>query len=205
MKIAVKNLDNEKVKEIDLPEEIFDYPYKEHLIHVVVEAYRAARRAGTHKTKRRGEVRGSNRKPWRQKGTGRARAGEIRSPLWRSGGITHGPQPRSYEKRVSVGEKKSALKSVLAQKLRDEEIVVVENFELDDHKTGVLARKLAGLGVDGKALVVDRNDNRNLGLAVRNNPRLKTVDAMAVNVYDVIGRRLLVSEEALGRLLEVLR
>lgn len=204
MKVSVKNLENKVVKEIDLPEEIFGYPYKEHLIHVVVEAYRAAQRAGTHKTKRRGEVRGSNRKPWRQKGTGRARAGEIRSPLWRTGGITHGPQPRSYEKRVSVGEKKSALKSVLAQKLRDEEIVVLENLELDTHKTKDLAVKLAGLGVEGKTLVVDRQDNRNLGLAARNNPSLKAVDALGVNVYDVIGRRVLVTEEALGRLLEVL-
>jgi len=204
MKVSVKNLDNEVVKEIDLPEEVFGYPYNEHLIHVVVEAYRAGQRAGTHKTKRRGEVSGSNRKPWRQKGTGRARAGEIRSPLWRSGGVAHGPQPRSYEKRVSVGEKKSALKSALAQKLRNEELVVLESFELDTHKTGDLARKLAALGVEGKALVVDRQDNRNLGFAARNNPRLKTVDALGVNVYDVIGRRVLVSEEALGRLLEVL-
>lgn len=205
MKISVKNFDNKVVKEIDLPEEIFGYPYKEHLVHVVIEAYRAAQRSGSASTKGRGEVRGSTRKPWRQKGTGRARVGQIRSPLWRSGGITHGPKPRSYEKRISVGEKKSALKSVLAQKLRDEEIIVVENFDLDSHKTGSLAKKLAALGVDGKTLVVDRNDNENLGRAARNNPRLKTVDALGVNVYDVVGRRVLLSEQALEKLLEVLR
>ena len=126
--------------------------------------------------------------------------GSIRSPIWRGGAVTHGPQPRSYEKRVSAGEKKSALKSVLAQKLRDEELIVVESFELDSHKTGPLAKKLAGMGVKDKVLVVDRHDNENLGRASRNNPNLKTVDALAVNVYDAVGRRVLVSEEALGRL-----
>ena len=108
MKIGVKNLQNQVVKEIDLPEEIFGYPFKQHVVHVVVEAYRAEQRRGTHATKRRGEVSGSNKKPFRQKGTGRARAGETRSPLWRKGGTVHGPQPRSYDKDVTVGEKKSA-------------------------------------------------------------------------------------------------
>jgi large subunit ribosomal protein L4 len=205
MKISVKNLANEVVKQIEVSEEVFSYPFKEHLIHVAVEAYRAGQRRGTHSTKRRGEVSGSNRKPWRQKGTGRARAGEIRSPLWRSGGVAHGPKPRSYEKALSVAEKKNALKSALSRKLRDEELVVVESLELPDHKTAALATGLAGLGIEGKALLVDRFDNENLALAARNNPRLKTVDALAVNVYDVVGRdHVLLSEEALGRLVEVL-
>lgn len=205
MKISVKNLANEVVKEIEVPEAIFAYPYKEHLLHLAVEAYRAGQRRGTHSTKRRGEVSGSNRKPWRQKGTGRARAGEIRSPLWRGGGTTHGPKPRSYAKDLSVAEKKNALKSALARKLRDEGLMVLDSLELSSYKAGALAAHLATLGVQGKALLVDRHDNENLTLAARNNPRLKTVDALAVNVYDVVGRgHVLVSEDALGRLVEVL-
>lgn len=206
MKISVVNLDNKPVKELELEDELFSYPYKEHLIYVVVEAVRAARRAGTHKTKVRSEVKGSGRKLWRQKGTGRARMGSIRSPLWRSGGVVHGPQPRNYEKKVSPREKRNALKSVLSRKIADEQVVVVDHLDLENHKTGALDRVLKGLGVDSKALVVDRFDNENLQLAARNNPRLKTVDALGVNVYDVIARQhLVVTEDALNRLVEVLK
>jgi large subunit ribosomal protein L4 len=205
MKVSVKNLKNETVREIEVPEEIFGYPYKEHLIHVAVEAYRAGLRRGTHAVKNRGEVSGSNKKPFRQKGTGRARAGETRSPLWRKGGTVHGPVPHAYDKRVSVQEKKSALKSALARKLKEESFVVVDSFELESHKAKALAQRLAGLGVEGKALLVDDRDNGDLQLASRNNPRLKMVDALGVNVYDVVDRNhLVVSEGALGRLVEVL-
>jgi large subunit ribosomal protein L4 len=205
MKVTVKNLDNRKVREIDLPEEVFDYPYKEHLIYLAVEAYRAAQRSGTHKTKTRSEVAGSGRKPWRQKGTGRARSGTASSPLWRSGGTAHGPQPRSYEKKMSVRERKNALKSALSRKLADEGVLVIDSLDLESHKTAELARALGKLGAAGKVLLVDRFDNENLSLAARNNPRLKTVDALAVNVYDVVDRpHLVFSEQALGRLVEVL-
>lgn len=205
MKIKVKNLSNEDVKEIELPESVFDYPYKEHLIHLAVEAVRAAERAGTHKTKTRDEVRGSGRKLWRQKGTGRARVGSIRTPLWRKGGTVHGPQPRSYEKKMAPREKKNALKSALSKKLAQGEILVLESLALGSHKTAELARQIGGLGIGGKALLVDRYDNENLLLASRNNPRLKTVDALGVNVYDVVARPTVVfSEEALNQLVEVL-
>ncbi len=205
MKIAVKSLKNRKVKEIELPEGVFDYPYKEHLIHTVVQAHRASLRQGTHKTKQRGEVRGSTRKLYRQKGTGRARAGRASSPLRRGGGTVHGPQPRSYDKAVSVREKRNALKSVLSRKLANAELLVVNNFDLDTHKTGEFASALAGLKLEGRTLIVDRYENMNLALAVRNNPSVKAVDALGVNVYDVIDRaNVVVSEEALGRLVEVL-
>jgi large subunit ribosomal protein L4 len=205
MKVTVKNLKNRKVREIDLPEAVFDYPYKEHLIYLAVESFRAAQRRGTHKTKTRAEVTASGRKPWRQKGTGRARAGTASSPLWRSGGVAHGPQPRSYRNKLSVGERKNALKSALSRKLADEGVMVVDSLDLESHKTAELARSLGKLGADGKVLLVDRFDNDNLSLAARNNPKLKTVDAMAVNVYDVVDRTHLVfSEEALSRLVEVL-
>ena len=205
MKVEVKNLSNEVVRQLDLPDEVFGYPYKEHLIHVVVEGYRAGLRSGTHKVKNRGEVSGTNKKPFKQKGTGRARAGEARSPLWRKGGTVHGPVPHRYDKKVTVQEKKSALKSALSRKLQDEGLVVVDNFTLEGPKTRALATSLAGLGVVGKALLVDDRDNQNLALAARNNPRLKAVDALGVNVYDVVDRgHLVLSEGALGRLVEVL-
>jgi len=205
MKVAVKNLQNKKIKEIDLPEEVFGYPYKEHLVHLAVTAHLAAQRKGSHKTKTRAEVAGSGRKPWRQKGTGRARVGSIRSPLWRGGGIVHGPQPRSYEKKMGAQEKRNALRSALSRKLEEEAIVVVDQLQLETHKTAELEKQLKGLGISGKALVVDQYDNENLALASRNNPNLKAVDALAVSVYDVVDRaQVVVSEQALSRLVEVL-
>jgi large subunit ribosomal protein L4 len=205
MKIAVKNFDNKTVRELDLPEDVFSYPYKEHLIHTVVQAYLAGLRAGTHKTKVRSEVAGSGKKLWKQKGTGRARMGSVRSPLWRHGGTVHGPVPRDYSKDVSAREKKSALKSVLSRKLKESQVIVLDSLEVPTHRTSELATLLERLGAEGKVLLVDRKDNENLTLASRNNPRLKTVDALAVNVYDVVNRPwLVVSEQALGRLVEVL-
>lgn len=205
MKIAVKNFDNKTVREIDLPEAVTEYPYREHLIHSVIQAYLAGLRAGTHKVKARGEVAGSGRKPWKQKGTGRARIGSVRSPLWRHGGTVHGPQPRDYSKAVSVREKKNALRSALSRKLQESQVVVLESLAVPSPKTKELAALLSKLGADGKVLLVDRQDNENLTLAARNHPRLKAVDARGVNVYDVVDRGwVVVSEEALGALVEVL-
>jgi len=205
MKIPVKNLKNEDIGEIEMPDEVFAYPYKEHLIHTAVRAYLAAQRRGTHKTKTRDEVAGSGRKLWRQKGTGRARMGSVRSPLWRKGGTVHGPKPRSYEMGLSVREKKNALKSALARKLADAQIMVVRDFQLDSHRTKVLAEQITGLGAERKVLLVDSCNNENLLRASRNHPQFKTVDALAVNVYDVVDRdHVLFSEAALTTLMEVL-
>ncbi|MFN7962555.1 MAG: 50S ribosomal protein L4 [Thermoanaerobaculia bacterium] len=205
MKIAVKNLQNGTVGEVELPEAVFAYPYKEHLIHLAVEAYRASQRSGTHKAKGRGEVSGAGKKLWKQKGTGRARMGSLRSPLWRKGGIVHGPVPRSYDKSLSVQEKKNALKSALSKKLAEQQILVIDNLELGNHKAKDLALVLSGLGAGPKALLVDSQENYNLTLASRNNPSLKMVDALGVNVYDVVDRTFVVlSQTALSRLVEVL-
>jgi len=205
MKVAVKSLDNKKVRDIELPDAVFGYPYKEHLIHSAVLSYLAARRSGTHKTKTRKEVAGSGRKLWRQKGTGRARIGGIRSPLWRGGGTVHGPQPRSHADKLTPREKRNALKSALSRKLKDAEILVVDRLEMDTHKTKDLAGKLESLGVSGRALLVDTHGNENLTIAARNNPQVKTVDALAVNVYDVVDRsHIVVSEDALKSIVEVL-
>ena len=205
MKIAVKNFENKQVREIEVPDTVFAYPYKEHLIHEAVQAYLSGRRAGTHKVKTRAEVSGSGKKLWRQKGTGRARTGDIRNPKWRHGGTVHGPVPHGYEKHLSVREKKNALKSALSRKVAEEKILVIESLDLADHRTRELVKRLGGLGIDGKALLVDSLENQNLALASRNVPSLKTVDALAVNVYDVVDRPFLVlSEGALNRLVEVL-
>lgn len=205
MKIAVRSMDNQDVKELELPDAVYDYPFRSDLIHTAVVAVRAARRRGTHKTKNRSDIRGSGRKLYRQKGTGRARAGDIKSPLRRSGGVVHGPRPRSHSKKLSRREKRNALKSALSQKIRDEQLIVVETFELSSHRTAELASQIGGLGIEGRVLLIDRIDNQNLRLASRNNPLLRTVDALGVNVYDVVDCPYLVaSESALNRLTEVL-
>src|SRR3954463_1257447 len=144
MKISGKNFDNQQVREIDLPEEIFGYPYKEHLIHEAVLAYLAGLRSGTHKVKTRSEVSGSGRKLWRQKGTGRARVKDLRTPKWRGGGTVHGPVPRSHAKDLTRREKKNALKSALSRKLAEQSIVVLEDLDLGSHKTGELLKRLGG-------------------------------------------------------------
>lgn len=205
LKVEVRNLQNQMVREVDLPEAVFAYPFKQHLIHCAVEAHLASLRRGTHKAKSRGDVAGSGRKLWRQKGTGRARIGSVRSPLWRHGGVVHGPVPRSYDKDLSAREKRNALKSALSQKVAEQQLILLDGLTLDNHKTGALAKLLAGLGIAGKALLVDRWDNEHLALATRNNPRLKAVDALALNVYDVVDRpHLVLSEQALAALVEVL-
>jgi large subunit ribosomal protein L4 len=205
MKIAVKNFENQELRQIELPDSVFAYPYKEHLIHTAVLSYLASLRRGTHKTKTRAEVSGSGKKLWRQKGTGRARTGDIRNPKWRKGGIVWGPVPKDWSDRMTRGEKRNALKSALSQKALESGIIIVDSLEVDSHKTQAFIKRLAGLGIAGKVLLVDSYDNDKLALAVRNNPVLKTVDALAVNVYDVVDRPfLVVSEGALNRLVEVL-
>ena len=204
--LAVKSLDNEAVGSVELPDEVFTYPYNEHLIHLAVVSVRAAQRAGTHSVKGRHEVRGSGVKPHRQKGTGRARAGSIRSPLRRGGGVVHGPQSRSHRNKLSRNEKRNALKSALSRKLVEERILVVDSLDLENHKTGALAARLRALGIDEKTLIIDDHGNRNLVLASRNHPKLKAVDALGVNVYDVVDRSYLIfSESAIGRLSAVLQ
>ena len=203
--IDVKDWNNKKVGSVDLPEEIFAYPYKEHLIHEAVRNYLAGLRQGTHKTKTRSEVSGSGKKPFRQKGTGRARQGGSRPPIHRHGGTVFGPQPRDYSYKMNAKEKKNALKSALSQRVKEGKLVLVSNLAVEEAKTKSLAEKVLNLGVEGKALLVDTIENTNLVLASRNNPKLRLVDALGVNVYDVVNSRYIVlSQSALERLTEVL-
>jgi large subunit ribosomal protein L4 len=203
--IDIKDWNNKKVGSVDLPEEIFAYPYKEHLIHEAVRNYLASLRQGTHKVKNRSEVAGSGKKPFRQKGTGRARQGGNRPPIHRHGGTVFGPVPRDYSYKMNAKEKKNALKSALSQRVKEGKLVLLSDLAIDDSKTKSLVEKVINVGVDGKALIVDSFENTNLALAARNNPKLHLVDALHVNVYDVVNSRYVVlSQDALQRLTEAL-
>ena len=204
--IDIKNWDNKKVGSVELPDEIFGYPYKEHLIHEAVRNYLASLRQGTHKTKTRAEVAGSGKKPFKQKGTGRARQGGNRPPIHRHGGTVFGPQPRDYSYKMNSKEKKNALKSALSQRVKEGKLVLVNDLSVDESKTKAFAAKIANIGVEGKALLVDSFENTNAVLAARNNPKILFVDAQNVNVYDVVNSRYIVlSQAALDRLTEVLQ
>ena len=203
--IEMKDMKNQKVGSVELPDEIFAYPYKQHLVHEAVRNYLAGLRAGTHKTKSRSEVAGSGKKPFKQKGTGRARQGGNRPPIHRHGGTVFGPQPRDYSYKMNSKEKKNALKAALSFKLKDGKLIVLNQLTLDEPKTRLLVQQLDGLGIDGKALVVDSTENVNVLLASRNHPKLHMVDALHVNVYDVVNSRyVVVTESALQKLTEVL-
>jgi large subunit ribosomal protein L4 len=204
--VDIKDWNNKKVGSVDLPDEIFAYPYKEHLIHEAVKNYLASLRQGTHKTKTRSEVSGSGKKPFRQKGTGRARQGGNRPPIHRHGGTSFGPVPRDYSYKMNSKEKKNALKSALSQRVKEGKLVLIVDLSIDEAKTKSLAAKVAKIGVEGKALLVDSLENTNAVLASRNNPKLQFVDPQNVNVYDVVNSRYIVlSQAALDRLTEVLQ
>ncbi len=203
--LPVWNWKKERVGEVDVPAGVFDYPYRKHLVWQAVKAYLAARRRGTHKTKVRSEVSGSGKKPFKQKGTGRARQGGGRPPIHRHGGTSHGPKPRNYAEGLSVGEKKNALRAVLSQRLREERLLVVETMGPESHRTRDFKAAVGGLGVEGKALFVDSRENEKLALASRNVPEWKLVDALAVNVYDVMSHATVVlSRDALSRVVQTL-
>ena len=203
--IDIKNWDNKTVGSVELPEEIFAYPYKEHLVHEAVRNYLASLRQGNASTKVRSEVSGSGKKPFRQKGTGRARQGGGRPPIHRHGGTIFGPRPRDYSYKMNTKEKKAALKSALSQRVKEGTLMVLSDFTVDEAKTKSFAQKVAGIGVEGKALLIDTLENTNVVLASRNNPKLRFVDALHVNVYDVVNSRYIVlSQAALDRLTEAL-
>jgi len=172
--------------EIDLPESVFGYPAKSHLVYEASVNVLANRRRGTAATKTRAMVSGSNRKPWKQKGTGRARAGATRNPLWRKGGTTFGPQPRDYAYALPKEVKRNALRAALASKQAEGKVLILENLTLAAPKTKDAAALLKALKVTS-ALVVDLGTNKNLFVALRNIPKVKPVDPSRVNCHDVIG------------------
>ncbi len=185
--VQVKDLKNKAVRSLDLPEAVFGYPAKPHLVYEAVCHYRATARAGTHATKNRTDVAGGGRKPWRQKKTGRARHGSIRSPLWRGGGTIHGPVPRDHGYALPRKMRWNALRSVLSEKAREGKVLVVDSLELESHRTKDLVAVLKGLGLDGvKALLVDNELPRNLDLAARNLGHVRTLRAMGLNAYELL-------------------
>ena len=204
--IQVRNWTNKKIRTLELDPVVFDYPYKEHLVWEAVQAYQAGGRSGTAKTKNRVDVSGGTCKVWRQKGTGRARVGDNRSPLWRHGGTAHGPQPRDYSWNFPRRMRLNALRSVLAQKHRDGQVVCLEDLAVKEPKTAALEKRLSGkLKLSDKTLLVPLEGDRNLELAVRNNPRLSVVRALGLSVVDVLDcDTMVISEPAIKRLSEVL-
>lgn len=201
LKLPLHNQEGKVSGEVAVPESVFGYPVKKHILYEAVINFLANQRQGTNSTKTRGEVSGSNRKPWRQKGTGRARVGSIRSPLWRKGGTIHGPKPRNYRYELPKQVKRNALKSALALRYAENKILVVDNLSLAQPKTKEAGQLLRRLQVDS-ALVVDHADNKNLFLAARNLPLSKVVDVEKLNVWDVLRYEwFIISQKALDSLM----
>jgi len=205
-KVDVFDLNNNKVGELELADAVFNAPVNEHLLYESVRHYLAGKRRGTAKTKVRAEVAGSGKKLWRQKGTGRARMGSIRSPLWRHGGTTHGPVPRDYSYRLNRKMVLGALRSALSAKLRDGELKVVAGWTLADHKTRTMAGVLRRLEAQRTVLLVNTPEaNRNLELGSRNLPGVKLVATRDVTTYDLLAHKtVLLSEAAAKKLSEAL-
>lgn len=203
--VDVIDLSNNKVGSVELSEAVFGAPVNEHLLYEAVRHYMASRRRGTAKTKTRSEVAGSGKKLWRQKGTGRARMGSIRSPLWRHGGTTHGPQPRDYSYRLPRKMQLGALRSALSAKLRDGELRVVKEFSIAEPKTKLMRQALSTLEAANTVLLVDNSGEQNVNLSSRNLEGVKLVASRDVNVYDLLRHnQVLVSEAAAQKLSEAL-
>ena len=184
--VKVVNLSNEEVGEIELSDDVFGAPLNKPLIYSAVKNYLANQRAGTSATKTRGNASGSGKKLWRQKGTGRARIASVRSPLWKGGGNVHGPQPRDWSYRIPKKMRRGAIRSVLSERLREGGVVIVDNFELQSHKTKEFAGTLAKLGLGRTTLIIDSLDNHNLALSSRNLPDVTYVSPTGVNVYELL-------------------
>ena len=203
--VDVFDLNNAKVGSVELADAVFGAEVNEALLYEAVRHYMACQRRGTHATKERGSVRGSGKKLWRQKGTGRARVGSIRSPLWRHGGTVHGPQPRDYSYRLPRKMQLGALRSALSAKLRDGELKVIREFSFTEPKTKQVAAALSKLEAVKRSLVVDVVGNRNLELGARNLPGVKMVVTKDVTTYDLLGaKHVLLSEAAAKKLSEAL-
>jgi len=197
--VDVVDLNNQKVSELELADEVFGAPVNAALLYEAVRQFQASTRAGTHKTKVRSEVAGSGKKLWKQKGTGRARMGSVRSPIWRHGGTVHGPQPRDYSYKLPRKMLQGALRSALSAKVRDGELKVVQAFNFEDHKTKGAMSTLARLEGGRTVLVVDNGDNRNLELGVRNLKGVTLLATREVNPYHLLGHQSVLISEAAAR------
>ena len=205
-KISVLSLKGEKSSDLTLNKEIWDAEVNEVVLTDAINLTLASLRQGTHSTKTRGEVSGGGRKPWKQKGTGRARQGSTRAVQWPGGGIAFGPTPRSYDKKMNKKSRRLALISALSSKYQSKELVVVENFDLKTNKTKDLNEILKGLKVNSTALLVSIDENANLNLASRNNENLTSLNVDAINVLDIVrNNNLVIDKDSVKKLEEVLK
>jgi large subunit ribosomal protein L4 len=199
--VDVINSSGKKVSQVDLNDEIFNVPVKKSVLHEVVTMQLASRRAGSASTKHRSDVRGSGRKLFRQKGTGRARRGNIKAPLLRGGGVAFGPKPKSWAYKVPKKVRKLALKMALSSKLKDENILVLDQFELDEIKTRAFSEVAGNLNVENALIIVDQ-ENENLELSSRNMSEFKVMRFEGLNVYDILKHKTLVLLEASVKAIE---
>ncbi len=185
-KIDVYDIKGKKVSDLELAENIFGIEPNETIVHSVLVNYLANQRQGTQSTKTRAEVRGGGKKPWRQKGTGRARQGSIRAPQWVKGGIALGPKPRSYKYTVNKKERRLAIKSLLSSKVLEKELTIIDKLELSEIKTKTMVKALADLKIEGKTLIVLAEKNENVLMSSRNIKGVKTILLNNINVYDLL-------------------
>ncbi len=206
----VRNLSNEEVGDLSLSDAVFGVELNEALIHSAVTNYLANRRQGTSATKTRGDVRGGGKKPWKQKGTGRARVASIRSPLWRGGGKVHGPQPRDWSYKMPKKMRRGALRSALSERLREGNLIVIDEFAIENAKTSGFINVMTTMGFTDnkkqtKTLIVDSLDNSNLILASRNVKKTKVTNSYGLNIYDLLyHEKLLISKTAIEELSHML-
>ena len=203
--VKVRNLENEEVGDLELSDAVFGVPFNESLVHAAVRNFMANGRQGTSATKTRGDVSGSGRKLWKQKGTGRARIASLRSPLWKGGGNVHGPQPRDWSYNMPKKMRRGALRSALSERVREGNVVVIEGWTFAKPKTKELIGSLGRLGFgDTKTLIVDSLDNENLVLSARNVQRAKIVNSFGLNIYDLLYHEKLILSRAAAAELELL-
>ncbi|HJJ09489.1 MAG: 50S ribosomal protein L4 [Clostridia bacterium] len=203
-KIDVYNIEGKKVNDVELKEDIFGIIPNEELVHSVIVNYLANQRQGTQSTKTRAEVRGGGKKPWRQKGTGRARQGSIRAPHWVGGGIALGPKPRSYSYKLNKKERRLAIKSCLSSKVIENELTVVDKFEFNEIKTKEVAKMLNNLKLEGKTLILLPEKNEIIQKSARNIKGVKTLSVNTINAYDLVNyKNLVVTLDTVKRLEEV--
>jgi large subunit ribosomal protein L4 len=204
--VDVRNLSNEKVGELNLSDDVFGVELNESLIYYAVNNYLTNQRRGTVSTKTRGNVSGSGRKLWKQKGTGRARVSSLRSPLWRGGGNVHGPQPRDWVAQMPTKMKRGALKSALSERLREGALLVVDSFGLDDHKTKTFMAVAKNFGWDNKTLIVETAPEKNLILSSRNVQGVTVASNANINIYDVLYHdKIVFTKDAINALEERLK
>ncbi|MCI8700064.1 MAG: 50S ribosomal protein L4 [Clostridia bacterium] len=203
-KVDVYDIQGKKVSDVELSEAVFGIEPNEAVVHSVLVNYLANQRQGTQSTKTRSEVSGGGRKPWRQKGTGRARQGSIRAPQWIKGGIALGPKPRSYSYKVNKKEKQLAIKSLLSSKVKEQELTVVDKLELAEVKTKTMVKALSDLKVEGKTLIILADKNDNVYLSSRNIEGVKAITLNMINVYDLLKyNKLILPLETVKKLEEV--